>query len=793
MESFRGGDAPEPALAATVPPGAEPNASAAKQRAISRLRAGAGDRRLTAPEQAGAPRDVPRSDPLLIGLLIAAAAFLYAMYALRVGNFQNDEEQYMTLARYIAQHFPSALWQSGIYPRGTQRLDPLILAIPFALLRGPGAYQVAHVIQSTLFASTALPVFLLARRAGISRAAGLLAATLCVVVPWAVVATSFLAESATYPVYAWALYATWLTARRPSWHNDAFAVGTLILAALSRTAMLALAPMLPLAIIWHEWSWELRGVPRTRRVRALAHRLWSRHRLLTAVAGTGLLVVVADRLGVLPGRGLAALAGGYGLPRPGALASLLDRYRDYLSRLVAGTGFLALALALPWTLGTLIRPRDGERHAVAVVCTLAIGAILLSLLQAGPDERYILYGAAPIALATAAALSDWTKAPRPSSSAALGVLGGALVVVLLIDSVTWPGLTNAYDFFTYPAAIFYQRVLLGHAGLVHIPLVHLSPDSLIEAAILIGALVFVSAGRFPRAIRPVASLMAIGLVALCAAQMLYALRKFTATAGDATGPDAAARSWVDEHVPSGARVGALAVSTGEMSAYLPIWRTTEFWNTSVELDVFFGASGTLPFPLGSEAVQLKIQSPSGLLSRVVAHGGTSSASAPRYLLLPRQGTNRIGLEGSLVAEDSYLPLELVRLREPARVDWSISGTSDEGFLTSGEPATATVYSGALAGNGRRCATFSLISPPAFSGRWPYTVSIGRDTVRRGSLLALQTIAIDVPLPARTAGKSATEQLTVRVRGDVRFVNGLVVSAKLAFFAVGPCPTAGPSR
>lgn len=414
------------------------------------------------------PASTWRVDLLLVGLLIAIVTTIYSIYALRVGSFQSDEEQYLQLARYVAAQFPHVLWQSGIYPRGTQRLDPIILALPFALLRrGPGAYQLAHVIQCLLFASTALPVYLLARRAAVGRMACLFAATLCVVVPWAVVSTSFLAESLAYPAYAWVLYTTWSVLRRPSPGREALAVAALVVAALSRTALLALAPMLPLAVLWHLWSWELAGSSRLRRVRELPLRIWSRHRLLTVAFVFGLVVYLLDSLGLLPGRGLAALAGEYGVPHVEALSSLLARYRTYLSRISAGTGFLALALALPWTLATLARARDGGRHALAVVCTLGVGAVLLSLLKGGPDERYVMYGAVPVALAAAAALSDWSSSSRTSLSRAVGTLSGSVVAVLLIDSVTWPEISNAYDFFTYPAGMFFRRALVDHARTVH--------------------------------------------------------------------------------------------------------------------------------------------------------------------------------------------------------------------------------------------------------------------------------------------------------------------------------------
>ena len=191
---------------------------------------------------------------LLIVVPVALIALIYVIYALRVGNFQNDEEEYLTVARYVAAHFPGAIWLSSLFARGTQRLDPIILALPFALMRGPGAFQLAHVIQCLLFVSTAVPCFLLARRAGLARTASIFAAVLCIVVPWAVVATSYLAECLAYPVYAWVLYATWNTITRPSLRNDVLALLALVVAVFSRTAMLALLPILPLAIVWHEWT-----------------------------------------------------------------------------------------------------------------------------------------------------------------------------------------------------------------------------------------------------------------------------------------------------------------------------------------------------------------------------------------------------------------------------------------------------------------------------------------------------------------------------------------------------------
>lgn len=726
-----------------------------------------------------------RRDLLILAVPVALIALIYVIYALRVGNFQNDEEEYLTIARYVAAHFPGAMWQSTLFVRGTQRLDPIILALPFALMRGPGAYQLAHIIQCVLFASTAIPCFLLARRAGLPRAASIFAALLCIAVPWAVVATSYLSESLAYPVYAWVIYATWNAIAKPSVRNDALAILALLVAALSRTAMLALTPMLPLAIVWQEWSWGLRGTPLSQRPRALAGRVWSAHRLVSAIVALAVFALLLGSLDLLPGRGLASLSGDYTLPHLEPLFTLLDRYREYLSRVAAGTGLIALALALPWTVHTLARARDGARHALAVVCTLGLAAILLSLLQAPADERYVLYCAVPIALACAAALSDLARMSRVGAGVALGALAGTAVVIALTASAVWPAPANPYDYFSYPAAIFYKQVLLGRASEVSLPLIHHSAGTLIALALALAMVAWaLIAWRVRDAGRPTAVLLGVGVIALCGVQTAYALRKFTTGAGG--GPSAAARSWVDTYVPGGVRVGALSVGLGETPDYVPIWRSTEFWNTSVEQDVSFGPPGSLPFPPGSEPVHLKIQPGSGLLSALGGPVTTTPIRPPEWLLIPAQGTNRIVLAGRVVAHASYVPLELERLSRPARALWEINDTSPEGFLTSGQTASATVFSGALAGLSRPCATFSLIAPPAFAGSWPYTVSSGR-VLRRGRLHAAQTAVVTVPLFASATphGPSATVAMTVD--GQTTLFGGIVASAKLAFFNVVSCP------
>jgi hypothetical protein len=710
------------------------------------------------------PRSARTADALVLAALILGVAAFYSHYALRVGTFQDDEDMYIRLARYIAAHFPGALWEP-IYHRGLQRLDPLVMAVPFSFTRGPGAFEIDHIIQCVLFASTALPVFLLARCARLSRPLSYLAALLAVVLPWGVVSTSFLSESLAYPAFAWVLYTVWQAACDPSLKHEVLALAALVIAAFSRTALLGMLPLLPLSVLWQTWSCELSGGGRAR-VRGLPHRLWNGHRLVSVVLAVGITVYLAQLLGILPAGLSNTLTGSYGLPQLGALGPLYARDRYFLSRMVAGTGYIPFAFALGWIAVALVRRRDGNRHGLAVVCLLGLICELFSLLPAGPDERYVVYGAIPIILGFAAAIQERVRLP---------VVGGAIVTVLLIESVTWPPLANLYDFFTYPAAIFYSRVLGNH--LDSLPLIHMTAGHVIDGGIVLAAIVWVLLGSRGRLARPAAALFAIAVLGLGATQTVYALRKYTAGAAHGQSPDA--RSWVDRQVPSGEHVATLSISLGQSFDFLPIWREVEFWNTSIEATAFFGYPGFAPLSLGISPLTLSVAPQSGLLSATEVG---RPRPIPRFMLVPRLGTLPIGLDTEHVSEDPALLLNLLRLHQPARVLWLLRGTSDEGFMAPHKPAEIQLYG--PASSGATCVGLSLVGPPNYPNGWPYAILEGGHTAARGRLEAQHQVRLAIPLQQRPSGLA--RRLVIRVDGAVPYPNGETVSARIEDVTLARC-------
>ncbi len=357
----------------------------------------------------------------------------------------------------------------------------------------------------------------------------------------------------------------------------------------------------------------------------------------------------------------------------------------------------------------------------------------------------------------------------------------------MINSVIWPTTAGPYDYFTYPAGVFYGRVILGKLSLVHVPLIHPGAAQLAEAAIVIVACAWVVSGFFRRAAVPAAAVMGVGVLALSSAGLLYSLEKFTTGAGaGAGGPGASERSWVDAHVPAGAGLGEMGIGLGETPAYTPVWQSLVYWNTSVSQAISFNPTSFPVLPFGVPAVLASTEGPSGRLSARLAPPYTGRVVVPRYVLVPQQGTNPYGFEGTTVGNDPALPLELIRLKQPAHASWAIVGTTPEGFIYRERLGIATVFSGALAGSAPKCATFSLIAPPAFPGRWPYKILSGaRRVLARGSLVAQQHQPVEVPLVANGPAGKSTATVTVEVKGAVPTVTG-VVSAQIAFFGVEDC-------
>ena len=152
---------------------------------------------------------------------------------------------------------------------------PILIAPFYGLLDPVAAYDAGRALNAVLFASTAVPVFLLARRV-VSRGPALVVAFLAIAIPWSVNTATLMSESAAYPAFVLAALACHDALTRPSPRRDALAIGALALAFFTRPQFLVLGAVLPLAAV-------IVDGPR---------RALERHRVVAGACVVALLVVV---------------------------------------------------------------------------------------------------------------------------------------------------------------------------------------------------------------------------------------------------------------------------------------------------------------------------------------------------------------------------------------------------------------------------------------------------------------------------------------------------------------------
>jgi hypothetical protein len=159
---------------------------------------------------------------------------------------QTDELLYTKIARHIAETGSPLPVLHGEHVGFLGVVYSIVLAPFYGLLDPVAAYDAAHVVNAVLFASTAIPVFLLGRRF-LPRECALVVAGLSIAIPWAVNTATAMSESAAYPAFVWAMLACHLALAEPSPRHDLLAIGGLALAFFTRPQFLVLAAVLPIA------------------------------------------------------------------------------------------------------------------------------------------------------------------------------------------------------------------------------------------------------------------------------------------------------------------------------------------------------------------------------------------------------------------------------------------------------------------------------------------------------------------------------------------------------------------
>jgi Dolichyl-phosphate-mannose-protein mannosyltransferase len=662
-----------------------------------------------------------------------------------------DELLYAKLAGHIADTGSPLPVLHGEHVGFLGIVYPILLAPFYAVLDPVAAFDAGHALNAVLFASTAIPVFLLGRRV-VPRECALVVALLSLVVPWAVNTATLMSESAAYPAFAWAVLACHAALVEPSARRDAVAIGALAVAFFTRPQFLVLVAVLPLAAVVVDG-------PR----RALA-----RHRVL---AGAGVLAILV----VVP---LAALGeahrllGDYGVTATeGSIlpSGVWKAAAIHLDVLAIGLGVLPFLLGVAWIYSSL---RAAVPAARAVAAFAAVALPLLALETASYDlrfggegvnrTRYLFYLAPLLLLATAAALG----AGRPPIR---GVVGAT---AFFAATVSFAGLPRV------------GGVALDSAEAVLFGVIRdLSPGlppgvfvALCGVALGILCLAFV---RLP-APGVMLGVTAV-LFAYCGSATGYAFDRLLsskAASGLPVTGQKRVRDWIDR-AAEGRTVALVAYPVSRDWGYSAVsWWDAEFWNKTITR-AYVARDGHwtyTPFP----ATELRVDPNTGLVA------GTKKA--PKLALMAFSDS-RFGLVGDQRAAN--LGLTLLKLQRPWRAAWTTVGLAPDGWIRPSRRASIRVFAVKDEPTQEVKVAVTLDSPPEAQRVVTYMVGNATGTLAP-TIRAVAEATVCVPagghadLPVRSQPAATINGPPFGPKPEPRREVGLIVSGVQLSSTGNPC-------
>jgi hypothetical protein len=643
--------------------------------------------------------------------MVVGAAAVTTLYCLQLAGYfvMPDELGYVQQASFIGDHLRPVLPSDPEFGSWSQ-LQPLLLALPYALFSTPVAFDVAHAVNAVAMASSAIPAYLLMRRLAPWRPAAYLAAGLTVAVPWMTLAGTMLTENVAYPTFLWATYAALVAVVDARPRNDLLLVAALALAYLARTQLSLLAAGVAVAVVVHEVGWRWRGDPRRPLHRAVAEGLVAAvrgHLVLAGLSAIGLAVALTSTSGTL--------LGGYAAPTEGRLLppGTVDQAVEILAQIVTGIGVLPLALAIAFAVGSLARPATREAHAFAalaiptiVFMSLALGSFSVRF-TAGVNDRYLFFLAPILFCGSLAFLLERRRWLVPL---ALGGVGASALVGAATMAQRGPSLVS-------PAAAFHDILLdLGIGGL---------PTTAVVLG-LVGVLA-VGAARVLRPDRRRQTLALGGVVlAFCAVETLYTMQKIGE--GQTTSAEyLEGRDWLDRTLPGDATAAVLLADfNGDHYASSATWWDLSFWNMDADHAVRFASSDdfiqktTFPLTLDPER-------------------GALYGIDRRYLVVA-ETDRRLGLRDAQRVDGRY-GMALLRLPAQPHASYVLAGTDSAGRVAPGGAALLYLFAPGRAGE-----LVLRLSGETAPRDYRFRVGRHRGTVRKGGET---TVRVPVAAPGAT--------------------------------------------
>ena len=667
--------------------------------------------------------------------IVVGASALLAIGTTRVHEWvvQTDEMLYVKLARHMGVTGSPVPTIHGRHVGFLGVVYPILLAPFYGALDAVDAFSAAHWLNAVLFASAAIPAYLLGRRVT-TPACALVVAALSVTLPWAVNAAFVMSEPAAYPVFLWTVLAVHVAISEPSGWADARAIVALALAFFTRPQFLFLAAVLPLAAV----------------VAVGPRRALAQHRRLAVAYAVGIVVVaIFAALGQEH-----RLLGDYGVTATQGSILPLIAWKSaavHLDVLAVGLGVVPLVLGAGWAYSGL---RRGSVRLRAFAAVTAVSLPLLALETAsydvrfgGPDivrDRYLFYLAPLLLLATALCLMQ-ERLPLRGIGAVTAFFAATVV----------------FADFAPIAGLWVDSPVSVINGVIHDLSGGLSAGVFVALCGVLIGVICLGLSLIPRPAALVGVIVAVfaftGSVAGYAFHQL--LDTNTPLGVPSTGKDRV-RNWVDTVVDDGP-VSVLAYPLSRdwgQSAIL--WWDAEFWNDSARRAMVTpdGRWTYTPFP--SEVLRLDFGS--GRFE------GTDNA--PPYVLTA-PNDSRFLLAGAQTAANAGVVVRQVA--RPYRALWATRGLDPDGWTRPGRPATIRVYADPGADGRRVTVTGLLDSPPEAK----------RDVSYR---LGDQS---GVVAPGARAQPSATLCVPGGGHGDLELTSGY--SAIIDGPPIGP--TLGPAR
>jgi len=532
------------------------------------------------PVDAEPARTAPVATRRGVGPLVALAGIVLAAFALYtllaalvdVPRVHPDEVRYLIAASSLVEG-------EGLTLRGDEYgfgpLYALLLAAILSLTSGvDAAYELFKAANALLFALTAVPVYLLARRV-VSPWWAVCAAGLAVAIPSSISVATVMTESLAYLTAAWTLYAIALALERPTLLRQLAVLGTVAVAFLTRAQLggLYLSWLLALGVLW------LLVPERRPRTRRDVYGLWP-SAVPLVLAG----IFLAGRLlsGASPSESLGAY---WELWRGYDPFQVLKWVVYHLADIEVYLAVVPLAVA-PIVLWRMLRsgragPGREASFAALFLSANAVGLLVVAAFTSTPwgydrlHDRYAFYLLPLWLVVLAVWLADGL--PRPLVATVIGV-GIALVLPAILP---FHQLANEAGIDTVPGAlwVWVEAQVAGPGPLSGSRLLAVFVVGLLAAVVLLP--------------RRLGLLVPATVLAVFAFTAVLAWDRMIGAPEDAVFAGGLEQAWVDKLVPEDARVTKLYLESTSCPASATTRHAlflTEFFNSTVDRAAYLGDS-----------------------------------------------------------------------------------------------------------------------------------------------------------------------------------------------------------